>query len=183
MPPRVVKSTVTETGQELARSVRTIAGFVDDPLGYVRVRWGAFSADSRVLTMQVVDRVNADYPPRLFKGYGRPSDRPDRDGRWVIAWYLAATEFGTPINSAVSAYTAGKELSNSSGFYLSETDASGSVSLTVTKVGGNVWIMAGLGPTLLRSRGIDWTKAPADPVAGESGAGGSGSGDIIVAAN
>lgn len=196
MPPRTLRSSIQPDPKELANQMREITGGADDPIGYVSIKWGAYNAGTRVLTLQVTDRLKKDYAPRQYLGYN--SRKGTGDGRWLVRWYVAADNFGTPI-SAGSAYTAGKQLSDLSGYITSETDENGKISLTITKGGDMTWAHAGIGQ-LMRSRGIDWVNAPsddapggsgADPVTGGGGGGGGtptggpatsgpGSGDIIL---
>ena len=181
MPARVSTGIAARTPEEVRSLAVQLAGFIDDPIAFVRIRWGAYNAGSRILTLQVIDRLEKDYAPRAFKGYKR---RPNsQDGRWVVAWYIANSEFGTPVDCAGS-YTKGKQFANISGFYLSETDSSGQIKLTISKGGDQTWCHAGV-IGLLRSRGINWATAPDDAdtsAGGSSGGGGSaGSGDIVVA--
>lgn len=185
MPARTSQQ-VTRNQTELNALVVNQAGLADDPLAFVRVRWGPYDSGSgsRILTMQVVDRLDKPYAPRSFRGYKR---RPGTaDGRWLVQWYIANTEFGTPVSSG-STYTKGKQFSDVSGLILSETDENGTIKLTITKGGTQTWCHAGV-IGLLRSRGIYWETAPDDdapPVStgGSSGGGGSGSGDIVTVAS
>jgi hypothetical protein len=193
MPPRTSIASTPDTPQGRGAALRTIAGLVDDPIGFVRIRWGAYNAGSRILTMQVVDRLDRPYPPRSYLGYNRT--KGTADGRWIINWYIANSSFGTPVSCA-GAYTAGKQYHDLAGYMASETDESGTVRITITKSGDETWCQAGIGG-LLRNRGIHWLTAPDDDAPGQntsasgkpgsgggsSGGGGSGSGDIIVVAS
>lgn len=170
MPARTVNQSVRDQAETSARVVQ-LAGQADDPIVYVRIRWGAYNAGTRILTMQVIDRLDKAYAPRSFKGYKRTPGTAD--GRWIVSWYIAETEFGTPL-TAGGVYTAGKQFADLSGFILSETDETGKIVVPIAKGGTEAWCHAGVG-MLLRSRGIDWVNAAADP---EQGQGTAGSGDL-----
>jgi hypothetical protein len=181
VPPRTFQQ-VARSQQEINALAVNLAGLSDDPIAMVRIRWGAYNAGSRVLTLQVIDRLEKPYAPRSFKGYRRRANTAD--GRWVVHWYIADAEFGTPISCA-GTYTNGKQFHDLAGFMASECDENGIVKLTITKSGDQTWCHAGVGG-LLRSRGIYWLTAPDDDappasVGGGTGAGsgGSGSGDIV----
>ena len=188
MPARTVQSTLSPDGKALADNMRQLAGQADDPIGFVRIKWGAYSAGTRVLTLQVTDRLRKPYAPRSFLSY--EIRKGSGDGRWIVTWYVSENNFGTPVDSA-SAYTKGKLLHNSSGVYRSETDENGAISVTITKGGTYTFVQAGI-DQLLRSRGIDWVNAPSDdapggsqvnPSTGMGGGGGTagpGSGDVII---
>lgn len=176
MPPRVATQTA-RTPQEVASLAMQIAGFLDDPAWDVRVSWGAYSAGTRKLTMQVVDRLKGEYSPHSFQGYKCRAGT--RDGRWLVCWYVAATKFGTPVASA-GTYSAGKQLADWTGVYLSETDEDGKIEVDVSKGAEEVWVHAGV-PVLLRSRGVNWTGSGGLPSGGDpgKGEGTSGGGEIV----
>jgi len=173
MPARTATQSA-QTPKDVAALAVQLAGLIDDPLAYVRIRWGAYNAGDRPLKMQVIDRLDKPYAPRSFRGYRRREGTAD--GRWLIAWYVAESEFGTPLASA-GTVTKGKTFGTIGSLYISETDETGAFEATISKGGTYTWCHAGvLG--LLRDRGINWTTAPADP---EQGQGTSGGGDLVIA--
>lgn len=159
MPARTIPAEIAPSIDQVPGMLKQLAGVADDPVGYVRIRWGAHDAGTRVLRLQVIDRLEVPYAPLSFQGYRRRVGTAA--GRWVVEFYIANTHFGTPIAGVASLFTKGKQFSEDSGFYRCETDEKGAIELTITKGGDQTWCHAGI-QSLLRSRSIEWTTSPDD---------------------
>lgn len=166
MPARVLQPKLNARDPEqVAQVIRRAAAMFDDPIAGVQIEFGTYSGGSRTVTFTAIDRLLERYAPTLFR-----NARGKSPGRWLITWYMAATEYGTPIDPGISATPKGKTFGQIGFLHTGETDATGVMQVTMGKVGGTYWLHAGIGG-LLRSKGIDWISgadAPANTEASDA---------------
>jgi len=161
MPARVINS--SDSGQFDARQiVQRMGAMFDNPIAAVRIEFGPLSTTARDVTFTVVDRLENRYPPQSFLEPPKSSE-----GRWIIAVYVAESEYGTPITPGTFTASKGKVFGSvGPALYFIETAADGIAVVHVDKSVTLTYLHAGV-VCLLRSRGIDWatgaTTVPTPP--------------------
>lgn len=134
--------------------VQQLAAAADTPIVRVKVEFGPMHLDglTRTVTMTAVDRLDERFAPTLFRS------RDDKShGRFLIQFFMAAKEYGTPITASESGVSRGILFGQVGQLYQALTDKSGVFEFDSGKGAiGPVWVHAGFGG-LLRSAGINWT--------------------------
>lgn len=155
-----------------------LSGFADDPIAKVRTTIG-LTTDlgggmiQRIITMQVVDRLDAPYPPASFK-----QTNGTDEGRWWVCWYGAPTKFGTVTDFGATYSTGRRMFAPISGIDVAETDENGALVFQVVKAAGDTWFH-GFVLGLPRARGFSWANGQSvDIIPGSGGGGIYGPGSI-----
>lgn len=152
MPGRILQPINPRDPESIRRHADTVQGFFDDPIAKVRMTLApstvSGSGFKRRLKLEVVDRLEGNYPPRSFIKDGK------LDARWFVWWFLASARFDEPLSIAPD-YITGRRIGSVGNTLIGQTDLKGVIEVDIVREAGPVWVHAGMA-TLMRAKGEEW---------------------------